>query len=134
MNTDKLFWVVTDQYGRPCNGGNREERLEIGKWSPRIDDVKICKRGYHCTTDPLRWAGLLVWLVEVDEIVGMENDKVVCHTRRPISCVDPAQCVDVRIWVAASRPYLRGADLRGADTEGWERGPDGYARRKKGTT
>jgi len=110
----RLYWCVTDQYGRPCNGGDRSQRLVLGEWSEPVANPVICRRGYHVTTDPLRWSGSLVWLVEADEILASDDDKRLVRRRRPLACVDPDLCVDVRVWVAASRPYLYGADLRGA--------------------
>jgi hypothetical protein len=113
----ELYWCVTDQYGRPCNGGDRSQRL-TSEWSEPIDDPKICHRGYHVTTDPLRWAGSLVSLVEVDEVLDAHDDKRLVRRRRAIARVDPDQCIDLRIWVACQRPHLHGLDLRGADLRG----------------
>ena len=158
----RLFWRVSDQYGRSCNGGDRSFRLSpaiegrCGEWSPRIDgEVEVCECGYHATSDPLKWRGLRVALVEVREIEGSLEDKVVCRQFRELGVVEPWECIDIRIWVAATRPHLSRADLSGAylsranlsranlsgadlsgaylsgaDLEGWERGDDGYAKRK----
>jgi len=120
----RLFWRCADQYGRSCNGGDRTFRLEPGTvkkpgpWAPRIDDVLLCSRGYHATSDPLRWSGLTVELVEVDAVAERLDNKIVCHTMRSLGRVDPMQCADARIFVAASRPDLNGASLDGASLDG----------------
>ena len=124
LDEGRLWWRVTDQYGRSCNGGDRDFRLDPatsekpGDWAPRIEDVSICSVGYHVTCDPIRWSGLRVALVEIDKIVGRQEDKALCHTFREIGIVEPWDCCDVRLWVAASRPLLFGADLYGADLDG----------------
>ena len=120
----RAWWRCTDQYGRSCNGGDRLFRLtpatakKPGPWAPTIDDVKICKRGYHVTSDPLRWAGCMVELVEIDLVAEKENDKVVCHTMRHLFTVDPVFCFDIRVLIAASRNFLRHAYLSGANLSG----------------
>ena len=131
IDEGRAFWCVTDQHGRPCNGGNTKERIKLFEWAHRIENGKICKWGYHATSEPWRWEGALVWFVEVDEVVDRLDDKVLCNTRRALGCVDPDVCIDVAVWVAASRPYLGGANLGGAYLGDWERGPDGYAREKQ---
>ena len=112
------FYRTSDQYGRSCNGGDRSFRPDPpctatrpGKWTATIDDPKICNRGYHATTDPVRWSGCRVSVVEVDRVAGRENDKIVCGAFRELAIVDPEKCVDPRIYVAANRPYLSLANL-----------------------
>ena len=56
-------------------------------------------------------------------VFARQGDKVVCRSLRELERVNPRQCVDVRLWVAASRPFLveanlDGADLRGANLDG----------------
>ena len=161
LRDGRLYWRVTDQHGRSCNGG-KQIRLDPptadgpGAWAAPVDgEIRICSRGYHATTDPIRWAGCRVWLVEVARVLGRVKDKIVCRTLRVWAEVDPEACVDVRIWVACQRPnlrwadlsgaYLGWADLRGANLRGadlgladlsgsylgsWDLGPDGLARRR----
>jgi hypothetical protein len=144
----RLSWRVTDAQGRPCNGGNADP-LPLGEWSPTIEDAVLCSRGWHTTSDPIRWRGSRVWLVEGDGLVGTETDKQCWRRIRPLAEVDPRQSVCKRIAAAAMRPNLSwanltgadlrwanltganltGADLTGADLREWERGPDGVSRR-----
>lgn len=120
----RLSWRVTDAQGRPCNGGDAEP-ISLGEWSPTIEDAVVCQRGWHTTSDPLRWRGSRVWLVEGDGLVGTERDKFCFKRIRPLAEVDPRQSICNRIRVAAMRPYLRGADLTGADLTGADlRGAD----------
>jgi len=94
------------------------------EWAPPVEGTpELCVRGYHATTDPLRWQGCTVSLVEVKMVFARQGDKVVCRSLRELERVNPRQCVDVRLWVAASRPFLveanlDGADLRGANLDG----------------
>jgi len=121
LDEGRLWWRVTDQYGRSCNGGDRDFRLDPatggrpGKWAPRIENVSMCVIGYHVTCDPVRWQGLRVALVETDEVVGRQEDKALCHAFRELGIVEPWDCFDIRLWVAASRPDLYGADLSRVD-------------------
>lgn len=154
----RLSWRVTDAQGRPCNGGDADP-IPLGEWSPTIEDAVLRRRGWHTTSDPVRWKGSRVWLVEGGGLVGEDGDKRVWKRIRPLAEVDPRRSICNRIQVAAMRTSLRGADLygayltganltgtdltgayltgtdltganlEGADIAGWERGPDGYARR-----
>ena len=47
-----FFKVLVDN--KSCHGGDYDYPI-IGKWTPKIKDIKICESGYHLTTDPLRW-------------------------------------------------------------------------------
>jgi uncharacterized protein YjbI with pentapeptide repeats len=119
LNEGRLYWCVTDQYGGPCNGGNPLERIDMptlttpGAWSPKIEHPKMCKSGYHVTTKPWTLHGALVHLVEVDRVHDQFNNKIVCASRRSLAIVDPGQCIDPLIYVAARRPYLSNACLPG---------------------
>lgn len=121
LDEGRLFWRCGDQYGRSCNGGDRNFRLEHGTpenpgaWAPRIDDPVYCSRGYHATSDPLRFKGSTVELVEIDDVVKEYEYKVVAHTIRSWGVVDPNQCIDQRIWAAATRPYFQDADMCSTD-------------------
>jgi hypothetical protein len=109
----RLRWRVTDQHGRPSNGGSADP-LPIGEWSPKVADPQICHRGWHTTTNPLQWAGCRVWLVEISGFEGGTEDDKTCSARiRPLAEVDPQRCLDVRIYVRCGAD-LRGANLRGA--------------------
>jgi hypothetical protein len=149
----RLSWRVTDKHGRPANRGSAEA-IAIGEWSPTVESPQICSHGWHTTSQPHRWRGCRVWLVEGEGLGGADGDKAVWQRIRPLAEVDPAGPVlSASIWIrCAPRPavrsmrgaklvdadltgadltgaYLVGADLTGAIMPGWERSPDGYARR-----
>src|SRR3990167_8933774 len=109
----RLAWRCTDSEGRPANRG-KAEPLPIGEWSPRQEPV-LCKSGWHTTSEPHRWMGQAVWLVEGRELGGIDDDKSVWAQIRPLARVDPATCTDPQVLVRASGGNLRGADLRGAN-------------------
>lgn len=118
---NRLFFMVGDQYGRPCNGGTRQDSpIVLGKWSPEIEHIKICSSGYHVTIDPIRWIGCTLWLAELSSVADRSDDKVVGPMRRAIAQIFPWQCKDddLRLFVATSRPFLKGAILKGANLEG----------------
>ena len=156
LDEGRLFFRASDQYGRACNGGSGRVLPatgdEPGPWTERVDEPSICNRGWHATSDPVRWRGQRVALVEVDEVCERDDDKVVCHRLRELGSVVPWACVTDRERVACSRPdlyganlgganlygaNLRGADLRGADLGGADLGgadhdettrwPEGFA-------
>lgn len=112
MRDGRLRWRVTDQHGRPANGGSGDA-LPIGEWSPECEP-QICYTGWHTTSAPHRWSGSRVWLVEVDAIHAREDDKAVSRAIRPLAEVDPRACLDVSVFVRCA-PSLVGAYLRGAD-------------------
>ena len=120
MADGRLFWRVSGPNGEACNGGNGVVKPcsqgEPGPWSNHVENPKICERGWHATTDPVRWGGSRVALVEVDEVVSRLDDKIVCHMLRELAVID--RCVDARIWVAVHRANLQGANLRGAYLQG----------------
>src|SRR3990172_3969421 len=83
----RVFWRVADQYGRSCNGGSRDFALPPsspgvpGGGAPPVEGTpELCVRGYHATTDPLRWQGCTVSLVEVKMVFARQGDKVVCRS------------------------------------------------------
>src|SRR3990167_6234747 len=109
----RLAWRCTDSEGRPANRG-KAEPLPIGEWSPRQEPV-LCKSGWHTTSEPHRWMGQAVWLVEGRELGGIDDDKSVWAQIRPLARVDPATCTDPQVLVRASGGNLQEASLRGAD-------------------
>lgn len=52
MATSLQYKVLVD--GRSCHGGNMTYP-QIGEKTPTIDGVRVCLRGYHLTSDPIRW-------------------------------------------------------------------------------
>jgi len=110
----RLAWRVTNQHGCPCNGGHANP-LSVGVWSEKVDDPQICKRGWHTTSDPLKWRGLRVWLVEGGECFGRDGDKLIWDRIRPLAEVDPEKCIDRRIWVRCNYSDLNRANLSHAD-------------------
>jgi hypothetical protein len=122
LDEGRLDWRVTDAQGRPANGGTAEP-LAVGRWSHAIAAPVVCSSGWHTTSEPWRWRGLRVWLVECDQPTDRAIDKRASVRIRPLAEVDPHRCIDVGVRVAAMRPYLSetdlsGADLRGADLHG----------------
>lgn len=122
----RLFWRTADQYGRSCNGGCsnfRPDPATLGKpgeWVPKVPGtVNVHEEAlYYVAIDPLYMHGFTVRLVEVEKIVDIGSKIIGCHTFRELATVEPWECIDERIWVAASRPVLHDADLSGADLHG----------------
>jgi hypothetical protein len=65
---DTYYKVLVD--GESCNGGDFEYDLpndgEPGDWTPEIDDIEPCQRGYHLTNDPRQWlsSGCDIYIAE----------------------------------------------------------------------
>ena len=118
LGEGRLSWRVTDQHGRPANGGSADP-IPIGRWSRAVEKPQICRQGWHTTADPLRWRGCRVWLVEGAGLVESDGDKLCWRRIRPLGEVDPQTSgqFDPQIWLRCS-PILRGADLSGADLSG----------------
>ena len=115
LSEGRLSWRVTDQHGRPANGGSADP-IPIGRWSRAVEKPQICRQGWHTTADPLRWRGCRVWLVEGAGLVESDGDKLCWRRIRPLGEVDPQTSgqFDPQIWLRCS-PKLRGANLSGAN-------------------
>jgi len=115
LRDGRLSWRVTDQHGRPINGGHAEA-LQIGVWSERVRP-ELCRSGWHTTSEPHRWAGCRVWLVEGRERGTRSGDKRVWGQVRPLGEVDPVRCLDRSVLVRC-RANLSGANLSRANLIG----------------
>lgn len=80
----KLYKVFKDGSFTPTHSGRCD--WVPGEWTERIEDVKMCARGWHLTTHYAHWwEGGDVWLAESDSIVEFDGyDKVVCERVRLI--------------------------------------------------
>lgn len=68
--TEKWYKVLTNDL-KSGHGGTFDWSRYVGcpeKRAPVIEDVAICRRGYHATTDPMQWAivGMRVFEAVVD--------------------------------------------------------------------
>ena len=115
LREGRLSWRVTDQHGRPANGGEAEA-LKVGTWSKRVRP-ELCRSGWHTTSEPHRWAGCRVWLVEGREPGTRSGDKRVWGQVRPLGEVDPVRCLDRSVLVRC-RANLSGANLSRASLSG----------------
>lgn len=89
--SDNLYKVLVD--GQSAHGGMFTWSLPEpdgdggwipGEWSPRIDEVGICRIGYHLTSKPERWLthGCTVYEAEAGSVSDWRGDKIVCHSAR----------------------------------------------------
>lgn len=110
--TGKLYKVLVD--GQSAHGGMFTWSLPEpdgdggwipGEWSPRIDDVKICKVGYHLTYTPEQWLtyGCGAYEAGTDSVSDWEGDKIVCHSARLLR---PAPEMIPSYWRDAERFIL----------------------------
>lgn len=87
---DPIRFKVLTADGCSAHGGDFTWSLPMdghpGDWTPRIDHPVMCRRGYHLTTDPMRWplTGMRVFEAEHDGVVDTEFDKTVHHQVRLI--------------------------------------------------
>ena len=83
----------------------------IGKWLEHSGPVEICKSGLHASRHPfdaLRYApGSYLHLVEVDDIVAEEEDKLVCRRRKILKTIQAdrinrrfaCECAALAAWL-----------------------------------
>jgi hypothetical protein len=83
----KLYKVLSN--GKSCHGGKFKWSLpeddKPGEWTPVINDVEMCRRGYHLTTHYAHWsdkANIEVYEAEGDVVEFDGYDKVVCSRVR----------------------------------------------------
>lgn len=148
----QLFKVL-DKDGRTYRGYQYDPLPEPGTALPALDDAELCAIGYHAALDPTKWRGAIpyedvrIWLVELGGKVRADNQKVAASDMRwvqelrgewPYLSLFPAvKAMLAANWRAenAEDPFpdwanLTGANLTGAYLGQWERGEDGFARRK----
>jgi hypothetical protein len=89
----KLYKVLSN--GKSCHGGKFKWSLpeddKPGEWTPAIDDVEICKKGYHLTTHYAHWSdrdNVEVYEAEGDVVKFDGYDKVVCSRARLLKRVE----------------------------------------------
>ena len=116
-----VAYVVTDQWGRPSNGG-RGTVCHSGACHSVPGPLSICSRGLHGTTEPHRWRGSRVWIAVFVAPVEWQDDKVASLQREIIGEILPGDMVDASVVVrcgvhlgSLQGAYLPLADLRGAN-------------------
>ena len=82
-----------------------------GEWLEYVGDIRICESGYHASVEPfdaLHYApGNTLCLVECDDVVAQQSDKLVCRRRRIMARFDAADF----LWEAARAWALEVAHL-----------------------
>jgi hypothetical protein len=67
--TVTVYYKVLDEHRRSVHGGDHEwgaPRGGPGKWTPLIENIEPCKRGYHLVTKEQlpHWLGPTIWIAE----------------------------------------------------------------------
>ena len=115
-----LFKILVD--GGPCHGGSGAYP-EPGKWTQRVDP-KCCSKGYHLTSDPLKWwkPNSELWIAEPDgKIDGDGGDKAAFQRCRLVKKITKSweylpMFPRIRAFLAASEKSKdRGANICWAD-------------------
>jgi len=112
----KVLWGVS-----ACTSKfNYEKYLPIGNkpgpWLPPIENIKLCKVGYHLTLEPHKWEGNRVFLCEYKGRTEGDAYKFVVSTFRFLKEITITNCIDPQIFVRIA--YLCHADLSGVDLSG----------------
>ena len=85
-----------------------------GEWLEYVGDIRICESGYHASVEPfdaLQYApGGKLCLVECDDVVAQQSDKLVCRRRRIVARFDATEF----LWEAARAWALEVAHLLAA--------------------
>jgi hypothetical protein len=82
-----LFKVLHNM--KSCNGGNQTWKL--GEKYTAEGELKICKNGFHLTTNPQEWLrpGYSVFFAEAFGISEWQEDKCVCRSVRLLKHQNP---------------------------------------------
>lgn len=82
-----------------------------GEWLEYVGDIRMCESGYHASVEPFdafQYApGNTLCLVECDDVVAQQNDKLVCRRRRIVARFDATEF----LWEAARAWALEVAHL-----------------------
>ena len=115
----KLYKVLLNN--KSNNGGNRTWKL--GKWTPKINDVKICEKGYHLTTKPYKWFNNLnceVYEAEADKIIDIKDDKIVCSSARIIKKVQQPRFIKLVKQFIETIPKNDFFSMKGEPKKEWK--------------
>jgi hypothetical protein len=74
------LWWRSDADGRPCNNGSGDP-VQVGMVQEWDGPVKICKTGFHATTEPERWRGPRWWIVRLEGDLQTDGEKTVGRKR-----------------------------------------------------
>lgn len=102
------YWKVLNAEGQSCHGGTFTWSLPRwdarrgwipGEWTPLIEGVVACKRGYHVCRDAdlLGWLGERVYACEVRGEVVVQHSKVVAGQVR-LTCPTPWDATSARLF------------------------------------
>lgn len=82
-------------------------RAKVGEWETYEGEVVMCQSGLHASArliDALDYApGPILRLVEVEDVVDRENDKLVCRRRKVLAEIDATEIL---------REFARGCALQ----------------------
>jgi len=98
----RTLYKVTGPNGESIHGGtftydlptlNDDGTWAPGEWTPKIESVRVCHRGYHLTTDYVKWLklGCLIWTAEGRGGEDTEDDKTAFGESRCLAGVDKPQ-------------------------------------------
>lgn len=108
MTKPERYWKVLNAQGESCHGGSYRWSLPTwdakrgwipGAWTPLIENVVPCERGYHVCRDRdlLHWLGARIYACEVrGEIVEAEDNVVAGQVR--LTCPTPWDDVSARLF------------------------------------
>ena len=98
------YWKVLDAQGRACHGGTFQYDLpkgsKPGAWTPRIENIEACARGYHLCRDAdlVEWCNnATIWAAEPRGRIIVQSDKVVCESVRLLAPT-PWDAVTARLF------------------------------------
>ena len=120
----QLFKILVDD--KPCHGGNGAYP-PIGEWSVPVPNPKCCERGYHLTSEPLKWykPKSVLYIAEGDGASHSDNgDKIAFERVRLVAKVtretpNLSAYPQLRLYLAlVERSNDRDADISWADLSG----------------
>jgi hypothetical protein len=95
--------------GVPANGGtgvwslpvkNIDDTWQAGEWMPKVEDIKLCERGYHGVEvkDILHWAAEKLYVMETRGKIITGDDKIVAQEARLLSEVEAWNDRNLRLF------------------------------------
>ena len=115
-SNDTVAFVLTDQHGRPSNGGSGTtcKAGAVHKETGKLEGL-CCQGVLHGTLEPKKWHGCRVWIAVFKAPVIKETDKLGSKRREIIGEVLPKEAMVWGVAVKTGRKDLSNADLSNAD-------------------
>ena len=100
------YYKALDLTGRACHGGQGQWSLPTddgpGEWMPEIQDIQLCRRGYHLCreSDVVYWLAPTIYRAEMRGVSIEGGDKIVVSQARLLTRCDQWTDRTARLFAA----------------------------------